>query len=98
MPCAPMDPFVTQLVTWIAHQMKPNGLVLNSLSKQAAEALGWPRPFAEAVVTATRSRKLLTLEQPGSRSIYVAGLSERGMRWLKQHSGDPNAPIDGDSI
>jgi hypothetical protein len=92
-----MDPFVTQLVMWIAQRMKPNRLVLSSLQKQAAEALDWPQPFAEAVVTATRARKLLNLEQPGSRSVYVAGLSERGKLWMKQHSGDLVATLNGDS-
>jgi hypothetical protein len=79
-PSAPLDPYVTELVRWIAERDKP--VNPNSLAKQAAAAFDWPPPFAEAVLIATRARRLLTLLQATSRGESV-GLSRRGRQWLE---------------
>ena len=79
-PAAPLDPYVTELVRWIAERDKP--VNPNTLAKQAAAAFNWPPPFAEAVLIATRARRLLTLVQTTSRGESV-GLSRRGRLWLE---------------
>lgn len=83
-PEAPLDPFVSQFVRWIDEQ--DSGVVLAGLSKRAAEALAWPLPFTDAILTATRSRRLLALVQSGSRGGYRVSLSRRGHEWLASHS------------
>jgi hypothetical protein len=81
-PAAPLDPFVTQLVNWLAAH--DDGVSLTGLPKQAAIGLEWPLPFAEAVVTAARTRRLLTLVQTTSRGGYRARVSKRGREWLER--------------
>jgi hypothetical protein len=46
-------------------------------------------PFTEAVLTATRGRHLLTLQQVTTRGSYGVGLSKRGREWL-EHDEPPN--------
>lgn len=81
-PSAPLDPYVTALIRWIAaRDQRVND---NTLAKQAAAAFDWPLPFAETVLTATRARRLLTLQEVSSRGGYGVGLSKRGRQWLEQ--------------
>lgn len=90
-PPAPLDPYVTQLIQWIAsrdHRINPN-----SLAKQAASALDWPQPFADVIVTAARARRLLTLVQVSERGGYRVGLSSRGRAWLDR-AGASQTPGD----
>src|SRR5262245_47497986 len=81
-PSAPLDPYVTELLQWI--QSRDNRLNLNTIATQAAKDLGWPGPFAEAVVTATRARRLFTFYQVNARGGYGVGLSEGGRAWLER--------------
>jgi hypothetical protein len=83
-PVAPLDPFVTDVVRWIDAQDRR--LDPNTIAKQAAAEFSWPQPFAEAVLTAVRARRLLTLVQVNNRGGYGVGLSNRGSQWL-EHSG-----------
>lgn len=81
-PAAPLDPYVTKLLRWIASHEQ--GVSFTALSRQASAAMDWPTPFAEAIVTAARSRRLLTLIQTTSRGSYRAGISKRGREWLER--------------
>ena len=81
-PPAPLDPYVTTLLRWI--ESSDRRLNPNTLAKVASAELGWPLPFAEAVVTATRARRLLTLVQAKTRGGYAIGLSRRGQAWLER--------------
>ncbi|MCC6791811.1 MAG: hypothetical protein IT336_09005 [Thermomicrobiales bacterium] len=85
-PAAPLDPFVTDVIRWIdAHEKRLNP---NTLVKQVATNFAWQAPFAEAVITAVRARRLLTLVPVNSRGGYGVGLSTRGQQWLEQ-SAEP---------
>jgi hypothetical protein len=79
-PASTLDPFVEELIRWIDAQER--GVSPNSLAKNAAAAIGWPLPFAEAVATATRARRFLTLLPIMVRGGYRLGLSQRGRSWL----------------
>jgi hypothetical protein len=81
-PPAPLDPYVTQVIRWIAaREQRVNP---NTLAKQVSTALEWPLPFTEVVLTATRGRHLLTLQEVTSRGGYGIGLSKRGREWLER--------------
>jgi hypothetical protein len=81
-PAAPLDPYVTEVVRWIdAHEKR---LSPNTLAKQAAVNFAWPPAFADAVITAVRARRLLTLVQANARGGYGVGLSTRGRQWLER--------------
>lgn len=86
-PPSVLDPFVLSLLRWIGDQDK--GVSPNTVAKQAAAALDWPQPFAEAIVTAARGRRMLTTLPITVRGGYRLGVSERGKSWL---SGDSDAP------
>ena len=90
-PPAPLDPYVTTLLRWI--WASDNRLNLKTLAKQAAAGLEWPLPFAEAVVTATRARRLLTLHQMNTRGGYAVGLSKRGRAWLERDPTEAAASV-----
>jgi hypothetical protein len=81
-PPAPLDPYVTTLVRWIAAQEK--GISSNSVVRQIVEALGWPPPFAEAVLSAAKGRRLLTQMQTSASGGVRSMLSVRGRAWLEQ--------------
>jgi hypothetical protein len=81
-PPAVLDPYVTDLLRWIEAQ--DNGVNPNTMARQAAANLDWPLPFAEAVVTAARGRRLLTLLDITVRGGDRAGLSGRGREWVAQ--------------
>ena len=85
-PSAPLDPYVSSLLRWIADQER--GVNPNTIAKLSANALNWPLPFAEAVVTAARARRVLTLFQATSRGGYRATLSARGQEWLERSERD----------
>ncbi len=85
-PPAPLDPYVTILLRWIADQER--GVNPNTIAKLSANALNWPLPFAEAVVTAARARRVLTLFQATTRGGYRATLSTRGQEWLERSERD----------
>jgi hypothetical protein len=79
-PPAPLDPYVILLLRWVAsHEQRLNP---NTLAKQASIALDWPLPFAEAIVTATRARRLLSMLEVTARGGYGIGLTSRGRAWL----------------
>jgi hypothetical protein len=83
---SPLDPYVRNLLTWInKHDRK---LSPKTLAKQAAAALDWPLPFAEAIVTATRSRRLVTLAHVSARRQTVT-LTRRGREWLERSPAAP---------
>lgn len=91
-PPAPLDPYVMSLLRWIDRcdqRLNPN-----TLAKQAASALGWPLPFAEAIVTATRARRLLTLIQANARGGYRIGLTRRGQAWLERSATSIQYPVE----
>ena len=81
-PPAPLDPYVTELVRWIASQEA--GVQSSTLARQVAAALNWPPPFAEAVLTAARGRRLLTQTQSSAGVGQRSMLSVRGRAWLNQ--------------
>ncbi len=81
-PPAPLDPYVTELVRWITTQEA--GVQTSTLVKQVATAMDWPTPFAEAVLTAARGRRLLTQTQSSSSVGQRSMLSVRGRSWLIQ--------------
>jgi hypothetical protein len=89
---APLDPYVLSLLRWI--DARDQRLNPNTLAKQAASALGWPLPFAEAIVTATRARRLLTLVQATSRGGYRIGLTRRGHAWLERSAPLTQSPVE----
>jgi hypothetical protein len=92
-PPSVLDPFVTDLLRWIERQEK--GVNPNTMAKQAAAAIGWPLPFAEAVVVAARGRRLLTMLDVTVRGGYRSGLSERGRAWLSRLEHGATEPATG---
>jgi hypothetical protein len=86
-PPAPLDPYVTALVRWVAGQ-DSRGIASAGLARQAAAALGWEVAFAEAVLTATRGRRLLTPFQTGTSGGVRFMLSVRGRTWVNQAEQD----------
>ena len=88
-PPAPLDPYVTTLLRWIAGQEL--GVNPNTIAKLSSAALNWPPPFAEAIVTAAHARRVLTLFQATSRGGYRTTLSTRGQDWLARN---PIEPVD----
>jgi hypothetical protein len=91
-PPAPLDPYVISLLRWI--ESRDQRLNPNTLAKQAASALNWPLPFAEAIVTATRARRLLTLVQANTRGGYRIGLTRRGHAWLERSATSIQSPVE----
>ena len=91
-PLAPLDPYVTSLLRWIDE--RDQRLNPNTLAKHAASALGWPLPFAEAIVTATRARRLTTLVQANTRGGFRIGLTRRGHDWLERWNAESEAIPD----
>lgn len=92
-PPAPLDRYVTALVLWIASTGE--GVVTSTLSRRAADACNWPRPFADAVIAAAKGRRLLGEVGPasgGRRSI----LSVRGRSWLA-NANQPE-PCQSDTV
>jgi hypothetical protein len=81
-PPAPLDSYVILLLRWVAsHEQRLNP---NTLAKQVSVALDWPLPFAEAIVTAARARRLLSLLQVNTRGGYGIDLTARGRTWLER--------------
>ena len=91
-PPAPLDPYVTAFLRWVeTRENRPNP---NRLAKQAASDLGWPLPFAEAIVTATRARRLLTLVAANARGGFRIGLTRRGHAWLERSLSTPQPSLE----
>jgi hypothetical protein len=79
-PPAPLDSYVTDVVKWIASQEL--GVPTNALVKLMAQSFDWPMPFAEAILAATRGRRLLSQSLHGTSLSQRSILSKRGHAWL----------------
>jgi hypothetical protein len=92
-PHAPLDPYVTALVQWIASTEE--GIVSSTLSRRAAEACGWPQPFADAAIAAARGRRLLSEIGPTGNGGRRTILSVRGRNWLA--AAEPLPPTQSEN-
>jgi hypothetical protein len=86
---SPLDPYVERVAQWIASF--PDGVSSAGLSAAIAREMEWPSPFADAILTSVKARRILRVQRAGARSLRL-GLSPRGEAWLedqaKQHEGE----------
>jgi hypothetical protein len=80
---SPLDPFVEQVLRWIAES--PEGVPAVGLSAAVARELDWPPPFADAILASVKARRILRVQRGGTRSLRL-GLSRRGEAWLEERS------------
>jgi hypothetical protein len=81
-PPAPLDPYVLVFLRWLESRDRPPNVT--TLARHAAAGLDWPLPFAEAIVVAARTRRLLTVVETNARGGYFIGLSNRANDWLER--------------
>ena len=84
---SPLDPFISLVVRWIGES--PAGVAANGLANAISSNFGWPQPFAEAIVTGLRGRRLLKPNFMSSRPVRLM-LSPLGQTWLDDQR-DANA-------
>lgn len=86
---SPLDPYVERVARWIASS--PDGVSSVGLSAAIAREMDWPPPFADAILTSVKARRILRVQRAGARSLRL-GLSSRGEAWLadlaNQHEGE----------
>ena len=95
-PPSPLDPYVATFVAWLATRAR--GVNINQLGAELAAATGWHPAFADAIVSAARSRGLLAPVIGRGRRTFSVGLSRRGQQFLDQHgpadASPPAAPAE----
>jgi hypothetical protein len=80
---SPLDSYVEGVILWVS--ARPDGVSAVGLTSMIAREFNWPVPFAEAILTSVKARRLLRVHRVGSRSLNLAP-SRRADLWLAERS------------